>query len=35
MDRLSAAGYDKPFTPLEDGVGQYVTGFLDTDDPYR
>ena len=35
MDRLCAAGYDNPFTTLEDGVGQYVTGFLDTDDTYR
>ena len=35
MDRLRAAGYDNPFTTLEDGVGQYVTGFLDTDDTYR
>jgi ADP-L-glycero-D-manno-heptose 6-epimerase len=35
MDRLRAAGYDKPFTSLEDGVGQYVTDFLNTDDPYR
>ena len=35
MDRLRAAGFDKPFTTLEDGVGQYVTGFLDTGDTYR
>ena len=35
MDRLRAAGYDKPFTSLEDGVGQYVNDFLNTDDPYR
>ena len=35
MDRIRAAGYDKPFTSLEDGVREYVTGFLDTDDPYR
>ncbi|NQU62356.1 MAG: ADP-glyceromanno-heptose 6-epimerase [Rhodospirillales bacterium] len=35
MDRLRAAGYDKPFTALEDGVAEYVTGFLNTDDPYR
>ncbi len=35
MDRLRAAGYDNPCTPLEDGVGKYVTGFLKTDDTYR
>jgi len=35
MTRLRAAGYDKPFTSLEDGVMQYVRGFLATDDPYR
>ncbi len=35
MDKLRAAGYDKPMTELEDGVGQYVRDFLHTDDPYR
>jgi ADP-L-glycero-D-manno-heptose 6-epimerase len=35
MDRLRAAGYDKSFTSLEDGVAQYVNDFLNTDDPYR
>jgi len=35
MDRLRDAGYDKPFTTLEDGIGDYVSGFLNTDDPYR
>jgi len=35
MDRLRAAGYDQPFTSLEDGVAQYVTGYLHADDPYR
>ncbi|GAB3118658.1 ADP-glyceromanno-heptose 6-epimerase [Novispirillum itersonii] len=35
MDRLHAAGYQKPFTSLEDGVRQYVSGFLNTSDPYR
>ncbi|HJN23665.1 MAG TPA: ADP-glyceromanno-heptose 6-epimerase [Rhodospirillales bacterium] len=34
MDRLAAAGYDKPFTPLDEGVGKYVTEYLDTDDRY-
>ena len=35
MSRLKAAGYDKPFTSLEDGVATYVRDFLATDDPYR
>ncbi|NQV82430.1 MAG: ADP-glyceromanno-heptose 6-epimerase [Rhodospirillales bacterium] len=35
MDRLRTAGYDKPFTSLEDGVAEYVNDFLNTDDPYR
>lgn len=35
MDRLRRAGYDKPFTTLEDGVTRYVNGFLNTDDIYR
>jgi ADP-L-glycero-D-manno-heptose 6-epimerase len=35
MDRLRAAGYDKPFTALEDGVADYVTNFLACPDPYR
>lgn len=35
MDRLRAAGYNAPMTPLEDGVEDYVAGFLNTDDPYR
>ncbi|MCB2101385.1 MAG: ADP-glyceromanno-heptose 6-epimerase [Rhodobacterales bacterium] len=34
MTRLRAAGYDKPFTDLEDGVRRYVTGFLEQDDPF-
>ncbi|MGH7022330.1 MAG: ADP-glyceromanno-heptose 6-epimerase [Caulobacteraceae bacterium] len=34
MERLAAAGYAKAFTPLEDGVADYVTGFLATPDPY-
>ena len=32
---LRAAGYDKPFTALEDGVGRYVNHFLSQPDPYR
>lgn len=35
MDRLRAAGYDRPATSLEDGVGHYVRGYLTTHDPYR
>ncbi len=34
-DRLRAAGYDKPFTSLEDGIAEYIGEFLNTDDPYR
>ena len=35
MDRLRAAGYDRPATPLAEGVRRYVTDFLAADDPYR
>lgn len=35
MDRLRAAGYDAPFTSLEDGVAEYVGSYLSADDPYR
>ena len=35
MGRLRAAGYDQPFLSLEEGIGDYVTGYLATDDPYR
>jgi ADP-L-glycero-D-manno-heptose 6-epimerase len=35
MDRLRAAGYDRPMTSLEDGVRAYVRDFLMRDDPYR
>jgi ADP-L-glycero-D-manno-heptose 6-epimerase len=34
MERLRAAGYTKPFTPLEEGVGRYVRDYLAADDPY-
>ncbi len=34
-ERLRAAGYDRPFTGLEDGVGRYVRDFLSAPDPYR
>ena len=35
MDRIRDAGYDKPFTPLEQGIAEYVGSFLAADDPYR
>ncbi len=34
MDRLRDAGYDQPFTSLEDGVRSYVQDYLATNDPY-
>lgn len=33
--RLRAAGFTRPFTPLEEGVTRYVRDFLDAADPYR
>ncbi len=35
MNRLVVAGFDKPFTSLEDGVAAYVRQFLATNDRYR
>ena len=35
VENLRHAGYKAGFTPLEDAVGQYVTGFLDRADRYR
>lgn len=35
LRRLRAAGYTRPFTSLEDGVGAYVNDYLHTPDPYR
>lgn len=35
MERLRAAGYDRAFTSLEDGVGSYAKDYLLTADPYR
>jgi ADP-L-glycero-D-manno-heptose 6-epimerase len=35
MDRLRAAGYLRPFTPLEEGVADYVRHYLDMLDRYR
>jgi ADP-L-glycero-D-manno-heptose 6-epimerase len=34
MDRLRAAGYQGPFTPLEDGIARYVSRHLAASDPY-
>ncbi len=34
IDRLREAGYDKPFTTLEEGVHDYVTSYLNTANPY-
>ncbi len=34
VDRLLQAGYDRPFTSLEQGVDRYVRDFLATADPY-
>jgi ADP-L-glycero-D-manno-heptose 6-epimerase len=35
MGRLRAAGYDKPFRTVEEGVADYVNQHLATEDPYR
>ena len=35
MDRLAAAGYVKPMTGLEAGIGDYVSAYLSQPDPYR
>lgn len=35
MERLRAAGYDRPATSLEDGVRDYVQTYLAAADPYR
>jgi ADP-L-glycero-D-manno-heptose 6-epimerase len=35
MSRLRRAGYDRPLTPLEAGVGDYVERFLSQPDAYR
>jgi ADP-L-glycero-D-manno-heptose 6-epimerase len=35
MDRLHSAGYERPFTSLEQGIGDYVGHYLAVDDPYR
>lgn len=35
VSKLRAAGYDKPFTSLEEGVAKYVKDYLSSADPYR
>ena len=35
MDRLRAAGYDRPFHTLEAGVRDYVVNYLTAPNPYR
>ncbi|NBB15608.1 ADP-glyceromanno-heptose 6-epimerase [Caulobacter sp. SLTY] len=35
MDRLREAGYPGQFTPLEDGIAEYVSRYLAASDPYR
>ena len=35
MERLRKAGYTRPFTPLEEGITEYVHRYLATGDPYR
>ena len=32
---LRGAGYDQPFTLIEDGVGRYMESYLATSDRYR
>jgi ADP-L-glycero-D-manno-heptose 6-epimerase len=34
MSRLRNAGYSRPSTSLEDGVGQYIRDYLMAADPY-
>jgi ADP-L-glycero-D-manno-heptose 6-epimerase len=35
MDRLRSAGYDRPFTSLEEGISTYVQSYLAADDPFH
>jgi ADP-L-glycero-D-manno-heptose 6-epimerase len=35
LERLRAAGYQRPFLTVEDGVRDYVRSYLATADPYR
>jgi ADP-L-glycero-D-manno-heptose 6-epimerase len=34
MEKLRKVGYDKPFTPLEEGISSYVKDYLVKPDPY-
>ena len=34
VEKLRARGYDRPFTPLEEGVRRYVQDFLTQPDRY-
>ena len=34
MGRLRAAGYNRPFTSIEDGVKDYVARYLSQADPH-
>jgi ADP-L-glycero-D-manno-heptose 6-epimerase len=34
MERLREAGYDRPFTSLEEGISSYVRNYLAMEDPY-
>jgi ADP-L-glycero-D-manno-heptose 6-epimerase len=34
IQRLKAAGYDRPFASIEDGIKDYVANFLEAADPY-
>ena len=34
MAKLRTAGFHKPMTPLEEGVGDYVRNYLDAETPY-
>lgn len=34
MSSLRDAGYDKPFTSLEDGIAQYINDYLATESPF-
>lgn len=35
LDKLAAAGYNRPTTSLEDGLTQYIKDYLATDDRFR
>ena len=35
LSNLRAKGYNKPMTPLEEGIRQYVQNFLNKEDAYK